>query len=376
MIIKTKDFKEACTTILVATQGSQAAVTSNELEIRAQNRTLLLSVANAEYNATVKFPLDYEENFHATVNADLFLKLISQITTEDMSMEVLKDNSLHVSANGKYKLPLIFNKDQVLEVQQIQIQNPTVEMDIDSEILQSIYTYNSKELQKGTIKYAIQRYYYIDELGCITFTTGACINSFSLDKPLKLLLTNKVVKLFKLFKEGPVKFTLGYDPLSAEVVQTKISFENAAVKISAILSCDDTPVSVVPVKALRGTAEAIYPCTVNLNRNALLQAINRLLLFNNNDSAYQFEGVGTFVFSKDNLTIWDMNKINTEQLNYSYCDLSTDSYEALLNLSDLKTTLETITDTNITISFGDHRAFVIRRNNITVAIPECKLSSI
>lgn len=374
MNIKTKEFKEACTVILTATQGSQAAVTTNELELRTEGRTLLLNVASPEYNVKVRFPIDHEEAFHVTVNADLFLKLVAQITTEELDMSV-KDSALHISANGKYKLPAIFNADKMLEVNKIEIMNTTVQMNIDSDILHSIYTYNSKELQKGTVRYAIQRYYYVDEQGCITFTSGACINSFQLDKPVKLLLTNKIVKLFKLFKEGDVQFTLGHDPISDTIIQTKVKFETPSVVICAILSCDDAPINSVPVKALRGRAEAIYPFTVNLNRNALLQAINRLLLFSPaNAEMLLNRDTGVFTFGPESLTVWDFEKSNTEYIPYSYNNMDGRSYEAMLNLEDLKTTLETMSEANITLSFGDHVAFIAKRNNITIEIPECKLS--
>ena len=48
----------------------------------------------------------------------------------------------------------------------------------------------------GVVSNPIQRLYYMDERGAVTFTSGACINNFTLEKPVKILLNNKLVKLF------------------------------------------------------------------------------------------------------------------------------------------------------------------------------------
>ena len=75
----------------------------------------------------------------------------------------------------------------------------------------------------------------MDEKGAITFTNGACVNSFTLEQPVKLLFNNRLVKLFKLFKDESVKFTIGYDPISDDIIQTKVRFATSDIIITAIL---------------------------------------------------------------------------------------------------------------------------------------------
>jgi hypothetical protein len=122
----------------------------------------------------------------------------------------------------------------------IKISNKTIEMPISFDILDSILNVNSKELAK--VKKIevneLQKMYYIDETGCFTFTTGACLNSFTLEKPVKLLLNEKIVKLFKLFKED-VLFSLGQDPLPNGTTRTKITLETADTYLAAIITSDD-----------------------------------------------------------------------------------------------------------------------------------------
>ena len=54
----------------------------------------------------------------------LFLKLISQITTETIDLNIV-DNHVVVKGNGIYKLPLIFDGEKLLKLPEIRINNVT-----------------------------------------------------------------------------------------------------------------------------------------------------------------------------------------------------------------------------------------------------------
>lgn len=374
MLIKAKELKEVCAKILTAVDSSNKSELADTLELKVVSGTLLLSVTNREYFVSVKFPIGAEEVFHATVNAQLFLKLIPQLTTEDVELTI-KNNSLNIKSNGTYKLPLVFEGDKLLELSPIVINNKTVEMGMGKEILSSILQYNSKELLNGIAVKPVQRMYYIDENGAITFTSGACVNSFTLEKPVKVLLSNKVVKLFKLFKESDVKFSLGYDALSDDIIQTKVSFESDDVILTAITSCDDTLLNSVPVQAIRQRANTVYPYSVVFHKDTLMQAINRLLLFSGSKrkGVDESKAYSKFQFSKEFVKFWDVKNESNEELHYVNGSNILEDYEMVIDLINLKTTLEGYSEEYITLSFGDNTAVVLSRNNIKNVIPEARL---
>ena len=265
MIIKTENLKNVSQTILTAVDSNELSILTETLELIVKDSVLYMNVTNREYYASVKLKIDYTEEFHATVNANLFLKLIAQLTTDTVEFNV-NNNNLEIKSNGNYKIPLIYDDEKLLELPKINIDNVTNAFDIDSSVLISILQYNSKQLNVGVISKPVQKMYYVDEEGAITFTNGACINSFKLEKPVKMLLNNRLVKLFKLFKDKTVHFTMGYDSISDEIVQTKVRFASDDVDITAILSCDDTMISSVPVTAIRSRANNNYPYSINLNK--------------------------------------------------------------------------------------------------------------
>ena len=142
-IIRSEDLKEVCNKILTAVDSTEVSLVTETLELIAKDDILRLGVTNREYYTEVKFQLEDIQDFHATVNAMLFLKLVSQITTDTIEMYI-EENTLVVIGNGTYKVPLIYDGEELLKLPKIVINNVTNTFNIKSEILNSILTYNSK----------------------------------------------------------------------------------------------------------------------------------------------------------------------------------------------------------------------------------------
>lgn len=370
MIIRIEDLKNVSKAILSAVDGNEASTINETLELVVKNDIFSMNVTNREYYTRVTCNAPDEEDFHATVNANLFLKLVSQITTDTVEF-FIKDNALTIKGNGVYKLPLIYDNDKLLELPEITIGTVTNEFDVDSEILVGILNYNSKQLNVGVPTRAVQRMYYIDDKGAITFTTGACVNSFELPSSIKLLLTNRIVKLFKLFKGKTVHVVMGHDSQNGMTI-TKVKFTCDNIMITAIVSNDDDLFNSVPVAAIRGRATASLPYSVNFSKESLLSAINRLMLFDSIGTSYS--SIGIFDFGTEYVTLYDSKKENNEQIYYDNDNTGiTDNQLISLDLSDLKAVLETCDEQYVNFDFGDGQAVRISRANVRNIIPEVHL---
>ena len=367
MIVKLDKFQDACSDILFAVDNKNASLFTETLELVSENGILKMNVTNKEYYVSITFS-DVEDanDFRASVNAKLFLSLISKITSPTVEL-VTEDNFIKIKGNGDYKLPMIYNQGELLTLPTIEINNVTNEMSIDSKILQSILTYNSKELLRGLQVKDVQRYYYIDEKGAITFTSGACVNSFELEKPVKVLLSDKVVKLFKLFKNSEsVNFTMGQDPLDDTIIQTKVKFKADNVELTAKLS-DSGLISSVPVDAIRGMATKDYLYSIVVHKKELSQALSRLMLFNDGTKNY-----GKFEFFKDKVIISDWSSDNKEVIEYANECNTLESYTALLNTDNLSMIINGCEEEYITLCFGDGKAFSCVQPTIVDILPEIK----
>ena len=260
MILKTKNFQEAANKILLAVGVDKAAA---NLELAARDTKLYLRVTNREWYCAVAFDLETPTEFRAVVDANLFLNLISGISTEEFELEI-KDTVVVVKAGrSSYKLAMIYENDQLMKLPIIKLdpEQVTVSMTISNDILMSILNVNSREVQKAKKVEVneLQRYYYIDETGCFTFTTGACINAFTLEKPIKLLLTDKVVKLFKLFGSDAF-LSYGHIVNADNSLQPIVVFQTEDVYVATRLLSDETCIQKVkaPCDAMKALAKEIY----------------------------------------------------------------------------------------------------------------------
>ena len=373
MIIKTKDFAEVANKIKEAVSLAENAA---NLEVVAKGTSLFLNVTNKEFYASVKYDLTEETNFAATVDASLFLDLVSQITAETFNLTVEGPALIVACGKSKYKLPMIYDNDKLMSLPVIRISNKTVEMPISFDILDSILNVNSKEIAKVKKMEVdeLQKMYYIDETGCFTFTTGACVNSFTLEKPIKLLLNEKIVKLFKLFKDD-VLFSLGQDPLPNGTSRTKITLETSNVYLAAIITSDDDLINKVqgPCIATKRFISEAYAHHVVLSAKEVSAAINRLMLFTKNsvDKVNMSFVPATIIMSNDELVIKDkfgnMETVTVE--NGSYVD---ESYTMDINLADIKLITDSCKGEHVTMNCGNHKSVVFVRGNISNLVPECK----
>jgi len=370
MVIETKLLQDSAKKIFDAVDSHSSTPGSETLEMEMVGNVLHLNVANNEYFVSVKIPLEFETEFHVVVKATLFLDLISKITTKEVSFEQ-EDTYLLIKANGKYKIPYIVDKDGALvTINKIHIDNVTSEFAIDTTILKSILKYNSKELAKsGSSSKDARRFFHVDEQGAITFAAGACVNSFTLPQPVVLTLSEKLVKLFKLFNSDSVDFKIGYDEV-AGAVQTKVSFEDDYIQLVAILTSDKAFTTMVPKEAIRNLANSVYKYEVVVDKNILLDAINRLAIFVDLKSK-TLSPIFHIDFGSDELVVYDTKKENLEPVPYSNA-ASAISYSVLLNANDLKLTLESCDEDFITIRFGNNKAIIIERNNVKNILPEVR----
>ena len=130
-----------------------------------------------------------------------------------------------------------------------------------------------------------------------------------------------------------------------------------------------------PVRGVRGRAEAVYPYSVNINREQMIQTIGRLLLFSSaNSSKDIYKPYCAFEFKKDHVVVYDAKKENKEEIYYTNTTIDIeDSYTAILDFNDVKNTLESCVEQHVTINFGDGQAIVLSRGNVKNVIPECRL---
>ena len=375
MILKTAKFQEAANKILTAVSIDKAAA---NLELAAKGTELYLRVTNREYYVAVKFELEEVSDFRAVVDANLFLNLVSGINTDEFSLVINDTNVELKTGKSKYKLAMIYENDQLMKLPVIKLDPSEVQiaMSIDYEILMSILNVNGKEIQKAKKLDVneLQRYYYLDETGCFTFTTGACVNRFTLEKPIKLLLTDRVVRLFKLFNSAA---WMSYGNIANKdmTLQPIATFQTEDIYVATRLLGDDTCIQRIkaPCDAMKSLVQEAYDHNLVLSASDLSAAIARLLMFHKNSAA---KTDLTFVpatinFDTADFVITDASGENSESITIENGSVSS-NYSMGINLIDLKSVLDSCKNEHITLNCGNHKSVIINRGNISNVIAETK----
>ena len=368
MVIETQLLQEKCKKILeaITTKTAKNKISSDTIELEIANGALYLNATDKEYFVSVKLPLEGDlEEFHAVIPSARFLDLVTRTTSKTITMKVTS-NYLMIKGNGAAKEPLIYNGTKLVEVPRITIDNVTNEFTIKNSLLQSVLKYNDKILYtEGHDSFPV---FYIDNEGAITVSKSACINSFTLEQPVSLILSEKLVKLFKLFKAEDIKFTMGFDTTPNGITQQKVMFFDGSVMLTAILNTDTKIVRRFPVKAIRARAEQVAPYSVVLNKNVLLSAIERISLYKDSiESCIQMN------FMPNDLTMNDIHKAAEETITYvNNCPaLPAEGYSAKFNVDDLLLVLNMFDDEFLTVHFGDN-AIALVKANIKYMLPECE----
>ena len=97
MICRIEDLKKISTILLTAVDSSDISKITDNLELKVENEILNLSVTNGEYFVRTKLPIYENIDFHATVNANVFLKLLTKITTETVEFKIDNNNLSNIS---------------------------------------------------------------------------------------------------------------------------------------------------------------------------------------------------------------------------------------------------------------------------------------
>ena len=376
MILKTKNFQEAANKILMAVGIDKAAA---NLELAAKDTALYLRVTNREYYVAVRFELETPSDFRAVVDANLFLNLISGINTEEFELKINDTNVVVKAGKSSYKLAMIYENDKLMKLPIIKLdkEQVTVDMPISNDILMSILNVNGKEIQKAKKLDVneLQRYYYIDETGCFTFTTGACVNAFTLEKPIKLLLTDKVVKLFKLFSTD-VWMSYGHNVNADNSLQPIVVFQTEDIYVATRLLNDDACIHKIkaPCDAMKNLVKEVYDHNLVLSATDLSAAIARLLMFYKNSSAKaDLSFVPAMVtFDTTELKVADMSGDNQEVITIENGSTTPGGYSMGVNLIDLKAVLDSCKNEHITMNCGNKKSIIINRGTISNVIAETR----
>lgn len=359
MIIRTDDILDACKFFKAMTNKSVNNVLSGLIQIKADGNKFTLHMSDGVYDLI--YSEDCTDTFNCTISADLFLELITRISSETIDFAV-SDGNLVLTGSGKYKFPAVYDGKEMLEIRTLDIDNITNSWSIDGDLLYSVANNNSKQLLLGYITSPIQKLYYFDADGAITFTSGACVNDFPLGADIKIAMSESTVKLFNFTKGTTVNIDFGYTDVNG-VVQPRATFKMPHITATYILPFTDKIISQIPVAKIRERAHTNYDSSVVLDSVQVRDILDRISIFADDLQIVAFSFSGTKL---------QMRTTNDKIFEDVYLTSSVhEDTEFKLNIKDFKSGISAANGKHFNMMFSKNApAVVISVGNIYNVIPK------
>ena len=371
--VETKQLKDVCGKIMPAISSNTMSNMTDLVQIDLHDGEFRLSATNKEYYVTTYFNVGVSNPLIATINAVNFIKLVSSITTEYVDIDV-SDNVLTVKCGGVYKFPLICpeGEEEIVKLPEITVDNVTAEFSTSTENLHSILYNNESAVQKNS-ENEVRRMYYLDNEGAVTVGACACVNFFTLEQPIQLLLPHHIVKLLSILSDESTKITVGHKMNYDSSFQTTVKFEDSHTTISTRLPLSDVSIPKMPVKSVRENAKATYKYSVSVNKKDISSACKRLAIFRNTFN--KDRGIGQPVqidYYHDMMVITDPTSNNAEEIHYISPSNIQDgeSYTMCVDLCDVEDAIDKYKNQYVTLAFGDSAYLVVHRDNVAYVIVE------
>ena len=298
----------------------------------------------------VREPKVVGEKFYVVVQAEIFSKLISRLTCEDVSLEVV-DNILKVTGNGNYSIELPLNEEGEL----IKFPNPIdpFPMEPKSEIPKiqlstiKLILSTAKSALSTTNDVPCYTGYYAGKNVIATDTYKICgIDIELLDKPA--LINPDMMNLFDVMTEEEIKVYQNEDALMFETA-------NCVIYGKVMPEIDDYAVE--PISELLSQE---FKSSCKVSKSALLQLLDRLSLF---VSPYDKNAI-MLTFTNTGLCVTSKKASGVETLEYLECNNAKD-FICNIDIDMFTTQIKAHQSDSVEIQYGEDNAIKMPDGKIT-----------
>ncbi len=314
--------------------------TDEELRLTTTDGTNFLQVKTKQVSG---------DALRTPVNVETFSKLILKMTCEEIKLSI-QGNSLQVTGNGTYSINLPVDEEEISEYPIPRVDEYDYEtVTINTRFIKEIITTNEGSLAT-TLEYpALTGYFFKDGTVLSTDTLVLGCNTCSVfDKDI--LLSPAVMNLLSLIDSPEINVRL-YE-------NNYVVVENETLKIIA-RSMDE--LELYPYDSVIPLIKNDYPQSCIINRNALLNVLDRLNLF-----VEPYDENGVYLnFDKSGLIVSSKKGNASEKVSYIKNDDAVTPFVCLINIEKLVTQLDAHLGESIKIYYGQDTSIKIESEKVS-----------
>ena len=354
MQIKTIKLQELVSKAVKGVGNNKLKPITELICIKVENN--LLTLITTDYDNFMYVSEDVEsEDFYAVVQANQFVKLISRLTSENTSLDVV-NNCLEVRANGTYRIPVEIdaNSGKIIDYT-----NPVADLAVsDDKKIGQIESTDVKTLIRAlkpslAVTVDIPQYvnYYVADTVLATDTNVAsCYGKAITDKAVAI--SAPVVDMLDVYS--------GDAPIDIYLIDNRLLFRGDHY---TLLGYAMPGVESYAVDSISNYVNTEYPYKCKVVKQELLQALDRLSLF-----------VGEFdddtvaiTFAEDGLQLSSKQSDSVETLPYIESE-STDGIQRHIYLEMLRSQVKAQTGDAVTIYHGEPNSIKLVDDKVTAVV--------
>lgn len=349
--MNTKELQSLTVKASKCASNSKYNALTSLLNVVLEDGTISLTTTDSNNFFTVRKKDVSGDNLSFTVNVNLFTRLIAKMSSENIRVNVTSD-MISITGNGTYKIPIQLDVDgSEIKYPKHEINNPEFSGEVKTSVLKAISQYNKPSLATTLEKPFLTRYMCVEDCVISGDEYNICrlnLNTFGTD----VLISPVVIDLLCMSDEEDIDF---------KIYENNILFETDSMKLFAMLAdgADEYPVD--RIKSI--TTEIEYPSDCVLPKTALINAIDRLSLFIDDDDQN-----GLYMtFTKDGVKLESMKNSGIESVSYQGSNNFKD-FTCCVGVESFRKQLVSRAGESVHIYYGDEATLTIKEGNIIQVI--------
>ena len=262
------------------------------------NRISITTTGNDTY-LTVSDAIISGEDTSFTVVVDLFSKLISKTSVENIKISATED-VITVTGNGTYKLPIKLDVDgKPIKYPEHVIEDPEYSGTIALDTVRSVIIHNKPSLSITNDAPYLMGYRFTPSKVISADTFNICLNT-STTFGSDILISPAVLDLLSICEDESIEY---------KIKGREIIFENDSMKLYATAM---NGIEEYPISDIEEIDKVQYTSNCTLSKQAMLNSLDRLSLFikdNEKNGVY-------LTFTKNNVKIESVNRNGIESIDY------------------------------------------------------------
>ena len=352
MVLSTRMLQEMVAKAVKGCSNNKMLPMTSIMAIQLSDGKLTLITTDMTNYLYVSNDVGTDDKFYVTVRADIMAKFIASLTTENVTFEVT-DKYLEVKGNGEYKIELELDDGGKM------VEFPTFEpcgKSIGKVSMANIHTILNTlkpALSKDTVTPCYTNYFVGDSVIATDLNTVNMLGVKLFEKSKKpLFISTELMDLIGLCTEDTIEVQNKDDVF--DVISDHVQIHSTLFEYTSQYQTDD----------INGVIEFDYDSSCSVNRNALLQTLDRIMLFIDDEFA---DGMANLIFDKDGLTVESTLSNGSETINYVDSEHKAD-FECMIAVPSFREQVKSFNTDNLKICYGREESIKLEDGNLMSCI--------